>query len=96
MNKVKWMFKNGFQSTECTSFPFAFRMAYNAVRKALDNEADVGKVMSGIQIVGPPNGKGELMKYNYTSAVALAKSMGLLLADGTINHKEFGKKHLQR
>jgi hypothetical protein len=67
-------------------------MAYNVVRKALDNNQDVAKVMNGIQIVGPPNGKGDPMKYNYTSATSLARSMGLLLADGTINQKEFKKR----
>lgn len=92
MNKVKWILKNGFQATECTSFPYAFRMAYNIVKKALENNQDVNKVISGIQIVGPPNGKGEPMKYNYQKALDLAKSMGLVLLDGSINTKEFKRK----
>lgn len=92
MNKVKWILKSGVTSTECTSFPYAFRMAYNIVRKALEANQDVSKVISGIQIVGPPNGKGELMKYNYQKALDLARSMGLVLPDGSINQKEFKKK----
>lgn len=92
MNKVKWIVRSGMTATECTSFPYAFRMSLNIVRKALDNNQDVDKVMSGIQIVGPPNGKGEAMKYSYSSAVSLARSMGLLLPDGTINQKEFKKR----
>lgn len=91
-NKVKWILKNGAQIIECNSFPYAFRNAYNIIRKALENNQDIGRVMSGIQIVGPPNGKGEPMTYNYTRAVSLAKSMGLLLADGTLDQREFKKK----
>jgi len=49
-------------------------------------------VMNGIRIIGPPNGKGEAMEYTYSSAANLAKSMGLLLPDGTINQKEFKKR----
>ncbi len=92
MNKVTWILKNGAQVIECTSFPYAFRNAYNIVRKALESNQNIGLVMSGIQLIGPPNGKGEAMKYNYTSASSLARSMGLLLPDGTINQKEFKKR----
>lgn len=92
MNKVIWKVKNGVSSTECTSFPYAFRMAYNIVRKALEANQNVASVINGISIVGPPNGKGEVMKYSYTSAVSLARNMGLLLTDGSINQKEFKKR----
>jgi hypothetical protein len=86
-NRVKWILKNGSQVIECNSFPYAFRNAYNIIRKALDKNENIGRVMSGITIVGPPNGKGEPMIYTYTKAVDLAKSMGLLLADGTLDQK---------
>ncbi len=91
-NKTKWIVKSGVTVTECVSFPFAFRMAFNLVRKALEKNQNVGSVVSGIQIVGPPNGKGEPMTYTYSKASDLAKSMGLLLPDGTINQKEFKKR----
>lgn len=92
MNKVTWIVKSGFTATECTSFPYAFRVAFNIVRKALEKNENVNSVINGIQIVGPPNGKGEVMKYTYSSAVSLAKSMGLLLTDGSINQKEFKRR----
>lgn len=92
MNKVTWILKSGVTATECASFPYAFRTAYNIVRKALEKNENVGSVINGIQIVGPPNLKGEIMKYTYSSAVNLAKSMGLLLPDGSINQKEFKRR----
>ena len=95
-NKTKWIVKSGVTATECVSFPFAFRMAFNIVRKALEKNQNIDTVKSGIQIVGPPNGKGVPMKYTYSSASDLARSMGLLLPDGSINAKEFEKKHLRR
>jgi hypothetical protein len=91
-NKVKWIVKSGMTATECTSFPFAFRHAFNIVRKALDKNENIEATIRGIQIVGPPNGKGEPMTYNYSNAAILAKSMGLLLLDGSINQKEFKKR----
>ncbi len=91
-NKIKWILKNGFTSTEFTSFPYAFRVAYNTVRKAIEINKNLDSTINGIQIIGPPNGKGELMKYSYSSAADLAKSMGLLLPDGTLNQKEFKKR----
>lgn len=92
MNKVKWIVRSGIQAIECTSFPYAFRSAYNFVRKAVENNQNLSKVINGIEIVGPPNGKGDLMRYNYAKALDLAKSMGLVLPDGTLNQKEFKKK----
>lgn len=92
MNKVTWIVKSGVTATECTSFPYAFRVAFNIVRKALEKNQNVNSVINGIQIVGPPNGKGEVLKYTYSGAVNLAKSMGLLLNDGSINQKEFKKR----
>lgn len=89
MNRTKWILKSGMTITECISFPYAFRMAYNLVRKAIDNNQDIDNVKRGIQIVGPPNGKGEPMAYNYYKAFDLARSMGVVLSDGTINQKEF-------
>jgi hypothetical protein len=92
MNKITWIVRSGFTATECASFPYAFRTAFNIVRKALEKNQNVNSAINGIQIVGPPNGKGETMKYTYSSAVNLAKSMGLLLPDGTINQKEFKRR----
>jgi len=92
MNKIKWTVKSGVSITECTSFPYAFRFAFNLVRKALEKNQNLNMVMNGIRIIGPPNGKGEAMEYTYSSAANLAKSMGLLLPDGTINQKEFKKR----
>lgn len=92
INKPKWILKNGFTSTECTSFPYAFRIAYNSVRKALETNKNVKSVIDGILIIGPPNIKGVNMKYTYATAIELAKSMGLVLPDGTINQKEFKRK----
>lgn len=89
---IKWTFRNGVSAYDCTSFPYAFRMAFNTVRKALDNGESINRLVKGIQIVGPPNVKGDPLTYSYESAANLATAMGLLLPDGTLNQKEYKRK----
>lgn len=92
MNKPKWILRSGVTATECASFPYAFRMAFNMVQRALKNNTSVESTINGIRIVGPPNGKGIPLTYTYSTALNLARSMGLVLTDGTINQKEFKKR----
>lgn len=87
-----WILKNGDQVTECTSFPYAYRAAYNIVRKTIEAKQNAGPVMQKISITGPPNLKGERKTYSYASATQMAQNTGLLTADGNIESREFKKR----
>jgi len=92
MNKEisQWQFKNGSNvPVDCTTFPFAFRLMYNIVRKGLESGSPVDT--SGFIILGPKNPRGERVKYNYNSALEMAKAQDLI-KDGFLNGKEFKKK----
>jgi len=93
MNKVKWILKNGNQIIECTMFPAAVQEMLRIVKKTIANGGNVGMVKSSLQIIGPPNAKGEPMKYNYSNAIELAKVMGIVDNDNNFNAKAaFGTK----
>lgn len=87
-----WILKNGTQSIDCSSFPYAFRTAYNLIRKAIEAKQNVSSVINGISIVGPPNAKGERTTYSYDKAKQMAEGMGLLSSDGQINGREFKRR----
>jgi hypothetical protein len=93
-NTANWILKNGSLTQNCTSFPYAYRAAYNLIRKAIEAKQNPATVMKGISIVGPPNGKGERTSYSYTAATQLARENGLLSGEGTgsINSREFKKR----
>jgi hypothetical protein len=87
-----WILKNGVQTTDCISFPFAFRAAYNIVRKTIEAKKNPAPVIKDLTILGPVNSKGERTKYTYASATELAKGQGLLTPGGEINSREFKKR----
>lgn len=87
-----WKLKNGIQTSDCDSFPYAFRAAFNLVRKAIEAKQDVSAVIKGISIVGPPNQKGKRTTYSYADAKQMAEGMGLLSPDGQINSREFKRR----
>jgi len=90
--KAKWILNSSNESIDCASFPYAFRTAYNLVRKAIETKGNVSSVMNGISILGPANTRGERKKYSYSSATQLAMNSNLLTPDGSINSKAFNKK----
>lgn len=92
MNKANWILKTNGQSIDCTSFPFAFRTAFNIVRKAIEAKKPTSSIVNDLTIFGPLNSKGERKKYSYSAATELAKEQGLLTADDTINSREFKKR----
>ena len=87
----KWIFKNGLAVDQSfTSFPFAFRAMYHVVRRDLERGRTLADITKKMVIVSPSKDvHGDPRKYNYADASAMAKSTGLLTADGTINGKEF-------
>ena len=89
MNKINWIFKNGTQNLDCTSFPYAFRMMHGVVRKAIADGKPVNTAT--LSILGPQTENGR-KTYSYHAACALATEQGLLEADGNLNSREFKKK----
>jgi len=87
-----WILKNGSTSVDCTSFPYAFRTAYNLIRKAIEAKQDASAVIKGISIVGPPGPRNERTTYSYAAAKQMAEGMGLLTPDGQINSREFKRR----
>ena len=88
----QWTLKIGKVTNECSSFPFAFRAAFNAVRSAVENKQNPSLVTKDITILGPKDSRGDRNKYSYYSAMELARGQGLLSADNQINSKEFKKR----
>ncbi len=89
---ANWILNNGGHKIDCASFPYAFRAAYNIVRKTIDAKNDPTSTIKGLSIVGPPNVRGERKTYSYAAATQMAEGMGLLDAAGNINSKEFKRK----
>jgi len=85
----KWILNINGQVIDCTSFPYAFRSAFNTLRKQIEAGKSTAELIKSISIIGPANAKGERTKYSYVSATEMATSMGLLTPDGQINSKEF-------
>lgn len=90
MNSAKWIFKNGVQAIDCTSFPYAFRTMWNTVRKATADKRPVDT--KDLRIFGPLNSKGERKIYSFFEAKQLALEQGLLTADEQINSREFKRR----
>ena len=93
MNNDSWIFKDGVASQGCMSFPYAFRMMFNAIKKGVETGRKYDDMVKQMVIIAPTKDQhGDPRRYNYTSATDLAKSSGLLNPNGEINSREFGKK----
>ena len=83
MNKInKWIFDDGAKEHTCSSFPYAYKMLYNQLQKAIETGIDPVKIQNRIIIVAPW-GK----TYNYKNATDLALAQGLLTNEGKLNPK---------
>lgn len=89
---ANWIFKNGLQSTDCMSFPYAFRTMHSTLTKARESGKFNLDLIKEMSILGPKNLKGERTKYSYTKAAEMAQAQGLLTSEGNINNREFKKK----
>lgn len=86
MNKT-WSFINGVEQHPCTTFPFAYRMLYNTLKKGIESGKSFDLMIRKF-IIRSPLGT----EYDYTRATELATQQGLLSPDGTINSREFKRK----
>jgi hypothetical protein len=87
---MKWLFKDGSTVTECTSFPYAYRSMWNAMRKGVEKGRKADEVVKTMSIVSPIKDRnGDTKVYSYAAATAMAQAQGLLGVDGQINSREF-------
>jgi hypothetical protein len=89
-SNANWILRNGSQTMDCTSFPYAFRTMFNIVRKSIENKKPVNT--RDLSILGPRNLRGERTTYSYEAASQLASEQGLLTVDGQINSREFKRR----
>lgn len=90
MSNANWIFKNGAQAVDCTSFPYAFRTMWNVVKKSITDKKPVDT--KALRIFGPINSKGERKVYSFLEAKQLAIEQGLLTSDEQINSREFKRR----
>jgi hypothetical protein len=94
MNTI-WIFRDGLIKIECVSFPYAFRVMYNAIRKGLEKDKrsmeDMTKKMSIVSPIKDNYGRSKI--YSYNKAMAMATNQGLLKDDGELNSREFKKRY---
>jgi hypothetical protein len=83
---INWTFDDGVKKTSCSTFPFAFRMMHNILRKASEAGQPITD-MTRFKILAPV-GK----EYSYARACELATQQGLLAADGSLNSREFKRR----
>lgn len=85
-----WKYRDGLAVTECTSFPYAFRTMFNAVRRGTEKGRNYEDMMKSMRIISPAKDvHGDFRTYNFDEASIMAKNNGLLNSDGTINSREF-------
>lgn len=90
---TNWILRHGSLQYDCTSFPFAYRQAFNLVRKQIEAKKPTAALMADLTILGPALGpRGERKKYSYAAATQFAQETGLLTPEGTINSREFKRK----
>lgn len=93
MNNSEWLFKDGVSQTSCTSFPYAYRLMHNTIKKGVESGRKYEDMVKQMVIIAPTKDQhGDPRRYAYGAATDLAKSMGLLTVDGQINSREFKRR----
>ena len=93
MNNIRWIFKDGASQVTCDSFPYAFRMMFNSVKKGVESGRKYNEMVKQMSILSPTNDQhGDPRKYSYAEATELAKASDLLTPDGQINSRVFSKR----
>jgi len=87
MATLSWTFDDGMVKHSCTTFPFAYRMLFNSLKKGVESGKTFEEMTRRFCILSPVG-----TVYNYDRATSLATDTGLLTPDGTINSREFKRK----
>jgi len=93
MNNAKWIFKDGPSQITCDSFPYAYRLMFNTLKKGVETGRKYDEMVKQLVIIAPTKDQhGDLRRYNYNDATELAKENGLLTPTGEINSREFKRR----
>jgi hypothetical protein len=89
-----WIFRDGFKTVECTSFPYAYRTMKAAFEQGLKEARTKLDMFKKFAIVSPISDiHGDKKVYTWFEATEMAKAQGLVNAEGQINGKEFKRKY---
>ena len=92
-NTSEWIFKDGISSVNCTSFPYAYRLMFQTLKKGVETGRKYEDMMQDLRIISPQKDQhGDPRRYTYLAATELAKASGLLTPTGEINSREFKRK----
>ena len=81
---TEWIFKDGATQTKCTSFPYAYRLMFDTLKRGVEKGRKYDDMVRQMLIISPQkDAHGDLRKYNYDAATQMATDMGILL-DGQI------------
>ena len=90
----EWIFKDGVTQTKCTSFPYAYRLMHQTLKKGVESGRKYNEMVKQMSILSPAKDQhGDPRIYSYTDATEMATAQGLLTADGQINSREFKKRY---
>jgi hypothetical protein len=88
-----WIFKDGVSQYTCDSFPYAYRLMFNTLKKGVETGRKYNDMVKAMVIISPQNDQhGDPRRYSYAQATELAKASELLTPSGEINSKVFKRK----
>jgi len=95
MNET-WIFKDGLSQQGCTSFPYAFRLMYNAVKTGVEKGRKFNDMVKQMAIIAPTKDQhGDPRRYNYQEAAQMAEIQGFFV-NGQIDSRKFKVDRLMK
>ncbi len=92
-NTTKWILRDGLQTIDCSSFPYAYRTMFSIMKKGVEKGRKFDDMKTKMSITGPVSPGAKAVRYSYEEATAKATAQGLVNGDGNIDQREFKKKH---
>lgn len=94
MNNNDWIFKDGVAKFPCDSFPYAYRLMHQTLKKGVESGRKYDVMVNQMSIISPiKTPHGDIRTYTYTEATSMANDQGLLTSGGQINSREFKHKY---
>ena len=89
----EWIFKDGATQTKCTSFPYAYRLMFDTLKRGVEKGRKYDDMIRQMLIISPQKDRhGDPRKYSYATATQMATDSGLLTPEGQINSREFKRR----
>ena len=93
MNNNKWIFRDGVSQFTTDSFPYAYRLMHQTLKKGVESGRKYNDMVKQLRIISPQvDQHGDPRKYSYAAATELATAQGLLTPAGEINSREFKRR----